>query len=80
MTTSTKDLELAVWLTEGLTRMHGLEGLTAGIRVVTELTQSFWDRLHPGLEAEGEIVLPVRARPLSWLGSSKLPRARFLEY
>jgi type VI secretion system protein ImpA len=68
---STKDLELAVRLTEGLSRTHGFEGLTTGIRLVTELTQSFWDRLHPGLEAEGEIVLPVRARPLSWLGSSK---------
>lgn len=68
---STKDLELAVWLTEGLTRMHGFEGLTTGLRLIMELTHAFWDRLHPGLEAEGEIVLPVRARPLSWLGSSK---------
>jgi type VI secretion system protein ImpA len=67
---SSKDLELAVWLTEGLARTEGFGGLDAGLRLITQLMQTFWDRLHPGFD-EDEIILPIRARPLNWLGSSR---------
>jgi type VI secretion system protein ImpA len=70
LTTKSKDLQLAAWLTEGLTRTEGLPGLHHGLRLVHGLIEKYWDRLHPGLD-EGQVVLPVRARPLSWLSSPK---------
>jgi type VI secretion system protein ImpA len=41
----------------------------AGLGLLQRLLVEYWDSLHPGWD-EGEIVLPVRARPLSWLGTS----------
>lgn len=68
--TTTKDLEIAVWLAGALARVHGFEGLNSGLRLVTRLLDSFWDQIHPGYDPETGVVLPVRARPLSWLGSA----------
>ena len=34
LTETTKDLEVAAWLTEALVRSHGLAGLTAGAQVM----------------------------------------------
>lgn len=67
LTTRTKDLEIAGWLTEALTRSRGFEGTRDGLRLCKDLVHTFWERLHPGLDG-GEIVLPVRAKPLNWLG------------
>jgi type VI secretion system protein ImpA len=67
LTTRTKDLEIAGWLTEALTRLQGFEGTRDGLRLCKELVATYWERLHPGLDG-GEIVLPVRAKPLNWLG------------
>jgi len=69
LTERTKDLQLAAYLTEALARKQGFRGLCDGVGLVRELIIRFWDGLHPGLD-EGEIVLPLRQRPLDWLGSS----------
>jgi len=66
----TKDLELAAFLTESLTYLEGWNGLKGGLQLTRELVATFWDHVHPGYD-EGEIILPIRARPLSWLGSSR---------
>ena len=54
---STKDMEIAAWLTESLVRSDGLLGLTAGARLLQGLVEQFWDRgLHPlpdGDDTEG---------------------------
>jgi type VI secretion system protein ImpA len=43
-----------------------------GLRLIRELIETHWSRLHPGFdEADAEIILSVRAKPLSWLA---LPR------
>lgn len=65
-----KDLELAAWLTEGLVRIEGFAGLTTGLELCRGLVEGFWDGLHPGWD-EGEIIPAIRARPLSWLGTSR---------
>ncbi len=65
-----KDLELAATLTQGLVGTEGFPGLVAGLRLVRQLIERYWDSLHPGHE-DGEIVLPIRARPLAWLGGSR---------
>lgn len=64
-----KDLQLAAYLAEGLARTQGFPGLIAGLRLVRGLVERHWEGLHPGCE-DGEIVLPVRARWLTWLGGS----------
>jgi type VI secretion system protein ImpA len=66
----TKDLELAVWLTEAWARTRGFSGLRDGLRLTIGLSDAFWDSLHPGLE-DGALDLAMRARPLNWLGSSR---------
>jgi type VI secretion system protein ImpA len=45
--TQTKDLRLAVWLTEGLALEEGVTGLTDGYRLISGLSERFWEHLHP---------------------------------
>jgi type VI secretion system protein ImpA len=45
--TQTKDLRLAVWLTEGLALEEGVAGLTDGYRLITGFSERYWDHLHP---------------------------------
>ncbi|KGF78829.1 type VI secretion protein [Massilia sp. JS1662] len=48
----TKDLRLAVWLTEAAAKRHHLRGLGEGFRVLAGLCERFWDQgLYP--EADG---------------------------
>jgi len=47
LSTRTKDLRLAVWLTEALAIRDGLPGLTAGYRVLTGLVERYWTQIHP---------------------------------
>ena len=61
----TKDLQLAVWLTEAQTNLNGFEGLALGLQLIKELLQRFWESLHPELE-DGDVEM--RAAPLGWLG------------
>ncbi len=63
-----KDLELATRLTEALVHRDGFAGLAEGLELCHALIERFWDQLHPGYDPEdGEIVGPIRARPLGWL-------------
>lgn len=63
----TKDLKLAVWLTDALLRTEGFAGLRQGLTVCRGLVDQFWDTLYPPIE-EGDMEL--RAAPLDWLGSA----------
>ena len=44
---TTKDLEVAAWMTEALVRSHGLAGLTAGAQLMAGLAERYWDGLFP---------------------------------
>ncbi|MEJ0018308.1 MAG: type VI secretion system protein TssA [Acetobacteraceae bacterium] len=44
---TTKDLEVAAWMTEAYVRSHGLAGLTAGALVMGGLAERYWDGLYP---------------------------------
>jgi type VI secretion system protein ImpA len=48
-----KDLEVAAWLAEGLTREYGFAGLRDGFRLARELVEKFWDTLFPMPDEEG---------------------------
>jgi type VI secretion system protein ImpA len=60
-----KDLQIAVWLTEALLKKEGFSGLRAGLGLIQKLIEDFWDGLYPELE-DGDAEL--RAVPLEWLG------------
>ena len=65
LTTRSKDLQLAAWLTEALVRREGFPGLAAGLDVLTGLIEHFWDHLYPEIE-DGDAEM--RAAPLEWVG------------
>ena len=44
---TSKDLEVATWLTEALVRIAGLRGLMAGASVIGGLVERHWDGLFP---------------------------------
>lgn len=51
LTHKTKDLQIAVWLTEALTKTDGFEGLTSGFKILTGLLMNYWDSVYPEIEA-----------------------------
>lgn len=61
---STKDLRLAVWLTDALASQRGFEGLADGYRLLTGLCQHHWNELHP-LPDGGDIEM--RVGNVAWL-------------
>ena len=61
---SSKDLEIAAWLTEALLRSAGLAGLAAGCKLMTGLVEGFWDGLFPLPDEEG---ISTRVAPVAGL-------------
>lgn len=68
-----KDLQIAVWLTEALLQQHGFSGLAFGLRLLTGLTSAFWETLYPGVE-DGD--LDFRVGPYTYL-NEKMPDALY---
>jgi type VI secretion system protein ImpA len=66
LATKSKDLQIAVWLTEALIKTESFAGLRAGLDLISGLIGNFWDGLYPEID-EGDLEL--RAAPLDWLGS-----------
>ncbi|MFN8179164.1 MAG: type VI secretion system protein TssA [bacterium] len=65
-----KDLQVAAHLTEALARTQGFAGVLDGFAVVRGLLDRYWADLHPGVD-EGQVIPALRARWISWLGSSR---------
>ncbi|WP_116135481.1 type VI secretion system protein TssA [Trinickia diaoshuihuensis] len=59
-----KDFHLAVWLCDAWTRLYRLEGLMAGVKLLTELVDRYWDRAYPLIEGDD---MEARAAPLHWI-------------
>jgi type VI secretion system protein ImpA len=45
-----KDLRVGVLAARAATRMDQIEGLSAGLELIKELTERYWDTLHPDLD------------------------------
>lgn len=58
-----KDLEVAVWLTEAALRLHGYAGLRHGFALIDGLIERYWDGLH-SLDPED---LSAKVAPLAGL-------------
>ena len=71
-----KDLQIAVWLTEALVRLEGFTGLLDGLNVINGLLSDFWDHFYPEIEDDD---LDYRIGPLEfmnekmWLPVKQIP-------
>jgi type VI secretion system protein ImpA len=61
---TSKDLRLAVWLTEACTFNHGYKGMQYGLEVCTQLCTSYWEGLYPQPE-DGD--MDERSGNIRWL-------------
>jgi type VI secretion system protein ImpA len=70
----TKDLRLAVWLTEAWAIEDGVSGLTQGYTLLTGLCERFWEQVHPLPEGDDT---EYRLGNVGWLAgrSAELLRA-----
>lgn len=59
-----KDLRLAVWLTEASAYQYGFSGLAQGFELITGLCDQYWDSLYPEAEDGDQ---ERRAGNLSWI-------------
>lgn len=67
LATGSKDLSLALWLTEALTRTEGITGAATGLSVFEGLLRQYWKTLYPPLEDDGDSE--VRAGVIGGLAS-----------
>src|SRR5277367_5566875 len=66
LSTKTKDLQIAAWLTEAILFRDHVAGLREGLDLLRGFMETFWDTLYPEIEDDD---LEFRSAPLSWVGS-----------
>jgi len=64
LTQKTKDLQIAVWLTEALLMVENFEGFNAGLKIINGLLATYWENLYPAMEDDD---LEFRAAPLEFM-------------
>ena len=69
LSTQSKDLQVAAWYVEAMTRLKGFEGLAAGLQVMDGLLNDFWEFCYPGYDPDD---LEERAGKIEWL-NKQLP-------
>src|SRR5512147_2611348 len=47
LATKSKDLQIAVWLTEALLKLESFSGLRSGLDLINRLLVDFWDGVYP---------------------------------
>jgi len=73
LTTKSKDLQIAAWLTEALIARDRLVGLREGLDLIRGLIENFWETLYPEID-EGD--LGMRAAAIEWVGLRLDPMIR----
>ena len=63
----TKDLQIAAWLTEALTRTEGFKGFALGLKILNSFLGDLWDHAYPEID-EGD--LEYRVGPLEFLNNN----------
>jgi type VI secretion system protein ImpA len=71
---SSKDLQVAAWLTEALLHREGFGGFRSGLDLLNQLLNQFWDHLYPEIDEDGDTEL--RAAPLEWVAGYVLDGVR----
>ena len=50
----TRDLRVVALLTQAATRIHGVPGFSAGVRLMHSLCERYWDEVHPRMVIDGD--------------------------
>ena len=66
LSTKSKDLQIAAWLTEAVLVREHIAGLRESLDLLKGLLEKFWDSLYPEIEDDD---VEIRAAPLGWVGS-----------
>ncbi|HEY9127840.1 MAG TPA: type VI secretion system protein TssA [Acidobacteriaceae bacterium] len=66
LATTSKDLQVAAWLTEAMLQTERFGGLRQGLDLMLSLLTEYWDTVYPLIEDDDR---EMRARPVAWLGS-----------
>lgn len=59
-----KDLQIAAWLSEALVKRHNFIGLRDGLKLMSQMQDTFWETLHPEID-EGD--MEGRANAIAWM-------------
>lgn len=62
--TQTKDLQIAAWLSESLTRQYGYSGLRDSLKLMRGLQENFWETCYPEVDEGDE---EGRANAIAWM-------------
>ena len=64
---TSKDLQIAAWLTEAWIHVQGFPGLERGLRLLAGLCRGFWPDLYPPLAQDGDTEdTEGRLAPIAW--------------
>ncbi len=64
LTSKTKDLQIAAYLTESLVKQHQFIGLRDSLQLMSGLQDNFWETIYPEID-EGD--MEGRANAISWM-------------
>lgn len=62
-----KDLQCAAWLTEAWIHLYQIDGLQAGVMLLSGLLEKYWNNLHPHIEEDNN---DARIAPFFWLNEN----------
>jgi type VI secretion system protein ImpA len=62
-----KDLQCAAWLTEAWIHLYQIDGLQAGVTLLSGLLEKYWNDIHPNIEEDNN---DARVAPLFWLNET----------
>ena len=71
----TKDLQIAVWLSEAWLQQYGLQGFLKGLELIRRLTSTFWEGIYPELNKDDP---EYRLAPFVWLDDKLLESLNLL--
>ena len=66
LSNQSKDMQVAAWYTEAMTRLKGFEGLAIGLQVMDSLVNDFWEFCYPSYDPDD---LEERAGKIEWLNN-----------
>ena len=69
LATTSKNLQVAAYLTEALLQTERFAGLREGLDLVYRLLTEFWDTVYPVIDPEDPETREDRATPLAWINT-----------